>query len=774
MSTSPINSTVYNFSSPEASKIFIHQNSDGLFSLDLKGNFLNVNKGLIEIVETPQEELMKMSFIPFCAPHDSDKIIGFFKLASQGYPQKFEADFISGKGRNMILNIDLLPMRVGENYIGVYGIAKDITPLKISEKQLDEKNRYLRLYAEIVDYLVLNEKADIDFEYIFKRVGIAIEAQRVFYLGKSIKVKNTQETNSCVRLIWQANYVNKKHKVPGVDFLKFFSEQKLSFEYDSPHIFDSTTNSTISIKSFLKEYGNQSLFLLPVYIKKEYFGLIGIEHKVLPTVWSSEEQEFIRSLVKTITSFIEKKISDAFIKLKEQELLETNMKFESLVQEGSDIIGILNPEGIYKFVSASSKRILGIPSYDFIGKNAFSFIHPEDKARVIDQFTSISSNKHIYIPPFRFKAQSGKWRWVETQATNLINVPQVQGIVTNSKDVTDKIEQDNLINELNERYKLVAQITQDIIYDWNIKTNEINRFFEGKNHSLGYDLPTMKTKEFWNSQIHPSDFEAYNRELKNKLEDSHIDYYNFQYRISRDNGSFATIIDRAHIIRDKNGIAIKVIGATSDISEILSNRNELKLANTRFKYAMKATREMIWDWDIHGKKATRSKIFKNLYGNNLSNKADHIAWLEKIVRKDKDRVEISLQKALANSTCKKWSAEYAIKKDNGNKAYLIDRGYIIRNEEGKAVRMVGATLDVSESRNLMKKIKNQNKVLKEIAWEQAHIVRAPIAQLKGLIEVLDLETRNIDFDKEVLELLKQVSIELDETVINSIRKIENL
>ncbi len=258
---------------------FIQRITDGLFSLDLDGNFMSLNKGLIDITETSESELLKMNFLPFCGQDYREFIVKKFNAAIGGKNQKFEAHFISGKGRKMVLEISLVPLKHNGIITGLYGIAKDISKLKESEIALSQSER----------------------------------------------------------------------------------------------------------------------------------------------------------------------------------------KFKALVQQGSDLIGILDLEGKYKFVSETSNLVLGIKSEEFIGQTAFDFIHPEDKDRVKLQFSELEIKKQIEIQPFRFKNAKGEWRWIETKATNLANDPSVGGIVTNSRDVTEYINSQKAIKESEERYRSFFENSLDAI-----------------------------------------------------------------------------------------------------------------------------------------------------------------------------------------------------------------------------------------------------------------------------------------------------------------------
>ena len=115
------------------------------------------------------------------------------------------------------------------------------------------------------------------------------------------------------------------------------------------------------------------------------------------------------------------------------------------------------------------------------------------------------------------------------------------------------------------------------------------------------------------------------------LHDPNENFIKTEYRFRKADGTYAKVVDRGYIIRDHTGKAMRFIGATSDISEITAKKEALKIANKRFKMAMKATNEMIWDWDIATDSVTRSKGYKKIFGYDTNEATSvHSFWLTKV------------------------------------------------------------------------------------------------------------------------------------------------
>ena len=270
-------------------------------------------------------------------------------------------------------------------------------------------------------------------------------------------------------------------------------------------------------------------------------------------------------------------VYDITERVKSDKLLqESEHRFKNLVHEGSDLIGILDVEGNYQYVSPTSMVILGKMPEEFIGKNAFDFIHPDDVENVFRNFSKVGLEKKVSINPFRFKHVDGTWRWLETVATDMLDEPSIKGIVANSRDVTDKIAAQKAILLSNERYKLVTKATSDAIWDWDLTTEKIY-WGEGFQVIFGYQ-PDELTSDIkgWSAKIHPEDVERILTSI-NRLIDSDENNWTEEYRYLNAKNIYHYVLDKGFLIRDETGNAIRMVGALQDISKRKKVEQQLKL-----------------------------------------------------------------------------------------------------------------------------------------------------------------------------------------------------
>ncbi len=389
---------------------------------------------------------------------------------------------------------------------------------------------------------------------------------------------------------------------------------------------------------------------------------------------------------------------DGTDRLKSEKLLqESEQRFKSLVQEGSDMIGILDIEGNYKYVSPTSMAVLGMSPEEFIGQSAFNFIHPEDKDKVFANFDKVGVEKRVVLKTFRFKHKNGTWRWLETVATDLLDEPSIKGIVTNSRDVTDKIAAEKAILLINERYKLVTKATSDAIWDWDIINNEL---YWGEGYQLLFGHKTVDLLidiRSWSDKIHPEDLQRVTMSLHEAIESNSQNWIN-EYRFLKADGQYTFVQDKGFIIRDEQNKAIRMVGALQDINQRKKKEHELKLLES----VITNTNDSVLITEAEPIDGFGSKI---LYVNNAFTKltgytADEvIGKTPRILQGPKtDRAALDRFK----EHLKKWEACEATLinyKKNGEEFWIHISITPVADEKGWFTHWISIQRDVTEQKN---------------------------------------------------------------------------
>ena len=136
-------------------------------------------------------------------------------------------------------------------------------------------------------------------------------------------------------------------------------------------------------------------------------------------------------------------------------------RYEALIRESRDVNTVMGPDGTYRYVPPSMAPVLGHDPDELVGRNAFDLVHPDDRDRVEASFGNMVER----IPgepsvEYRFRRADGTWAVLESRGRNLLDDPDVEGIVAYSRDVTDRTERERAIDRHREQLAALQRLNE--------------------------------------------------------------------------------------------------------------------------------------------------------------------------------------------------------------------------------------------------------------------------------------------------------------------------
>ncbi|HEY1114013.1 MAG TPA: PAS domain S-box protein [Chitinophagaceae bacterium] len=434
----------------------------------------------------------------------------------------------------------------------------------------------------------------------------------------------------------------------------------------------------------------------------------------------------------------------------DQKLQKAQQNLQNVFENMSDGFFTVNREWTILFANDKIASVLGLNKESYIGKNLWACFPQAVPTRFYSEYRrAFSDNTFVSFEEFL----PGFDLWFEVNA-----YPANNELSVYLKDITDRKRQEQALQISTDRFHFVSMATSDIVWDWNIVTGElyINQSFT---RVFGYELTgTASYNQLWRDNLYPDDRERILASQAAAIQNPTVSLWEDSYRFMKKCGEVAYVTDRAVIIRNNDGSAVRMVGAVQDITE---RRRQEK----RLEFMAQATSEVIWERTLHGDEVeVNGDKLKQLTGYDIGgNFTTRAFWRDKTHPDDLPRLRGNRDYALLHDF-EFYVQEYRFRKADGTWIYVKDRIHIIKNDEGKVVRLMGALGDITTERLTEKAI-----VESEISYRQL-FNNAPLPSM-----IFEAETfRFLDVNSSTLEHYGFTREEFLQMTVKDIRPAEEL
>ena len=342
-----------------------------------------------------------------------------------------------------------------------------------------------------------------------------------------------------------------------------------------------------------------------------------------PRLWSERDMALLQDLAASVVTEIELRTQIAERRYAEQGRRASEEQFHNTFEDSGIGMALISTDGRWLRSNRALCEMLGCTRDDLVGDAIEARTHPSDAPAHREALRLLLAGEcRTYTMETRYLRPTGEVVW------GLMNVSLVPGadgepshLIAGIQDITDRKQAETVLRESEERYRLLAQATNEAVWDWDLVTDLVT-WDEGTGPLLDYQLGEPgDTAAWWYDRIHPSDRERVVASMDESIVRGDATWED-EYRFRRADGSYALVHTRAHIARDESGLPVRVIGAMTEVPKV-------RRADPQLREVLEALPMGVWLVDRQGRVVMSNSSSHQLWGaphRSVESFAEYKAW----------------------------------------------------------------------------------------------------------------------------------------------------
>ncbi|MFA0961305.1 ATP-binding protein [Roseivirga sp. BDSF3-8] len=305
-----------------------------------------------------------------------------------------------------------------------------------------------------------------------------------------------------------------------------------------------------------------------------------------------------------------------------------------------------------------------------------------------------------------------------------------------------------------QKYQLAANGANDGLWDWDIVSNEVF-VSEPWKKMLGYTEREIDSSILaWETLLHPDDRERAIKAFYDYLE-NRIDHYSLEFRLRHKDGTYRWIASRGTALRDRNGIAYRISGSHTDITD--RKRAEEVIQNSINKYRNLFQNSLVGMFrtaadtgEILEANAKALELFNASEGDKL--------YTTNFYTSETQRLEM-MEKLLSHGKVE--NEEMLLKRNDGT-TFWVNYSSVYYPKEN---RIEAVLKDITDTKQNFEELQKVNFELDNFVYHASHDLRSPLRSILGLIHLLRSETDPSGREK-IIEMIEGSIHRLDSLVVD--------
>jgi two-component system, cell cycle sensor histidine kinase and response regulator CckA len=328
----------------------------------------------------------------------------------------------------------------------------------------------------------------------------------------------------------------------------------------------------------------------------------------MPRLWSERDIALLQDLAASAITEIELRQEIANRRQAELGRQDTEEQLHSSIEQIGIGVGLITLDGRWLRVNRALAEFLESSPDELVGLPAESRTYPDDVAS--DREASrllLAGESRSYTMEKRYVSVSGRVVWA------LVNVALATGsetqpahFITTVQDITDRKAAEAALEEREERYRLLIQVSVQSVRGWDLATDKME-WDRGTVPPLDYQWGDVaETTDWWYQRIHPDDRERVVASLDQAIAAGERTWSQ-DYRFRRADGRYAMVADRGAILADSTGRPFRVVASLVDLSDADRQRRQLQQAMDVLPFG-------VWLLDPHGRVLLTNAASQELWG----------------------------------------------------------------------------------------------------------------------------------------------------------------
>jgi PAS domain S-box-containing protein len=331
-------------------------------------------------------------------------------------------------------------------------------------------------------------------------------------------------------------------------------------------------------------------------------------------------------------------------------------------------------------------------------------VHPQDRDFVNQAVIQALEQNGEYDIEFRLVLPDDSIRWLATKghvfrdcSGKPVRMFGVDMDITKRKQVEAELRESQL------RWELALRGTNDGIWDWNVKTNEV--FFSPRwKEMLGYaDHEIAHHVDEWSSRVHPDDLGWVTQAIQDHFAQK-TPFYITEHRIRCKNGTYKWILDRGQALWDEDGNAVRMAGSHTDVTERKQAEEALRESEQRLQAILDNSSAVIFLKDLQGRYLLINRqyeILAHIDRRTIAGKTDYDIYPEQIAA----AFQANDQQVIATGTS--LMCEEVVPQGDELHTYLAIK-FPLYDAAGEIYAICGISTDITGRKKAEEELQRQN------------------------------------------------------------------